>query len=84
MLYQGTHAPLQGGLICQLANRARSFRQSLSTTAVDHVFAGVVAEPLPIMPANANGDAPAIEPLAALLADNGLSWNENVLGGIVL
>jgi tetratricopeptide (TPR) repeat protein len=25
MLYQGTHAPLQSGLICQLANRARSF-----------------------------------------------------------
>jgi len=35
MLYQGTHAPLQSGLICQLANRARSFRlQSLEKGTV--------------------------------------------------
>ena len=61
----------------------RLARPPLSTAAVDHVFAGVVGKARPIMPENANGHAPAIDSLAAVLADNDLSWNENVLGGIV-
>jgi hypothetical protein len=61
----------------------RLARQPLSTAAVGHGFAGVVGEARPILPANAKGQAPALDPLAARPADNGLSWNENVLGGIV-
>ena len=50
MLYQGTHAPLQSGLICQLANRARSFSITLSnnatatsTAAVSLIFTTTIA-----------------------------------------
>jgi hypothetical protein len=61
----------------------RTVRPSLPRHAVDRLFAGVVGEARPILPANASGPAPAIDPLAALPADNGLSWNEKDLGGIV-
>jgi hypothetical protein len=65
------------------SNASQTVRLSLPPHTVDRVFARVVKEARPIMPATAKGHARAIDRLAALLADNALSWSESVLWAIV-